>query len=182
MNVHRDPPPPTCSTLWLVGREAIDAGAPDAAVDFARYWALPQPHPRAVVAAIEAAATSDEDRWHDALALAVEQGFRLIAVDALEGLAVTAAAVERWTEALRLLGSAQRLRDETGYKWRFAFEQRAVSAARTIAVEALGSDAETAEAEGRNLDWRVAAADALRTRGERAARHPSAVSRPARGR
>jgi len=182
VNVHRDPPPPTCSTLWLVGREAIDAGAPDAAVDFARYWALTQPHPRAVVAAIEAAATSDEDRWHDALALAVEKGFRLIAVDALEGLAVTAAAAERWTEALSLLGSAQRLRDETGYKWRFVFEQRAVSAARIIAVEALGSDAETAEAEGRNLDWRVAAADVLRTRGERPAGHPSAVSRPARAR
>ena len=26
-NVDRDPPPPTCSTLWLMGRETIDAGA-----------------------------------------------------------------------------------------------------------------------------------------------------------
>ena len=75
-----------------------------------------------------------------------------------------------------------RLRDETGYKWRFAFEQRSVNAARTIAVEALGCDATTAEAEGRNLDWRVAAADAFRTRGERAAVTQTAVSRRGRAR
>ena len=169
VSVYRDPPSPTCSTLWLIGRESIDAGAPDVAVDFARYWARPEPHRRAVVAAIEAAATGDEARWHDALAVAVEQGLRLIAVDALEGFAA-AATVDDSARASRLLGSAQRLRQETGYRWRFAFEQRSLDAVRTAAVKALGSDAETAEAQGRNLDWRAAAADALRTRDERAAR------------
>ena len=44
------------------------------------------------------------DRWHDALTIALDQGLRLIAVDALEGLAVTAASIERWAESLLLLG------------------------------------------------------------------------------
>ena len=79
--------------------------------------------------------------------------------------------VEDWTQASWLLGSAQRLRDETGYQWRFAFEQRSLNAARTAAVEALGCDAEPAEAAGRNVDWRATAADTLRTRRERAAGH-----------
>jgi predicted ATPase/DNA-binding CsgD family transcriptional regulator len=160
-------PPPTCSTLWTVTREAIDAGAADEALAFARAEARPEPHPRALAAAIEGAATGDEDRWHDALAIALEQGLRLIAVDALEGLAVAAARVESSRECLRLLGAAQRLRDETGYRWRFGFEQRAVDAARSAAVEALGDEAATAEADGRQLDWRDAAAYARRARGER---------------
>jgi predicted ATPase/class 3 adenylate cyclase/DNA-binding CsgD family transcriptional regulator len=160
-------PPPTCSTLWTVTREAIDAGAADEALAFARSQAWPAPHPRAVVAAIEGAATGDEDRWHEALAIALEQGFRLIAVDALEGLAVAAARVESWWECLRLIGAAGRLRDETGYRWRFGCEQRAVDAASSAAGEALGDEAATAEADGRHLDWREAAAYARRARGER---------------
>jgi DNA-binding CsgD family transcriptional regulator len=150
-----------------VTREAIDAGAADEALAFARSQAWPAPHPRAVVAAIEGAATGDEDRWHEALAIALEQGFRLIAVDALEGLAVAAARVESWWECLRLIGAAGRLRDETGYRWRFGCEQRAVDAASSAAGEALGDEAATAEADGRHLDWREAAAYARRARGER---------------
>ena len=42
-----------------------------------------------------------------------------------------------------------------------------MSAARSTAVEALGSDAEVADAEGRSLDWRAAVAYARRARGER---------------
>jgi predicted ATPase/class 3 adenylate cyclase/DNA-binding CsgD family transcriptional regulator len=158
---------PTCATLWLVGRESIDAGSAQDAIDVARLWSRPEPHPRATVAAIEGAATGDEDRWHDALAVALDQGLRLIAVDALEGLAVAADRVESWAECLRLLGAAERLRDETGYRWRFGFEQRAVDSVRAAAVEALGADAEVAEAEGRGLDWRDAVTYARRARGER---------------
>jgi DNA-binding CsgD family transcriptional regulator len=88
-------------------------------------------------------------------------------VDALEGLAVAAARVESWAECLRLLGAAERLRDETSYRWRFAFEQHAVDGARAAAVEALGTDAEVAEVEGHGLDWRDAVAYARRARGER---------------
>ena len=137
------------------------------AVDHARFWARTEPHPRAVLAAIEGAATGDEDRWHDALAIALDQGLRLIAVDAFEGLAVAAAATESWAECLRLLGAADRLRDETGYRWRFGFEQQAVDTARATAAAALGGSAEAAETEGRDLEWREAAAYARRARGER---------------
>jgi DNA-binding CsgD family transcriptional regulator len=159
--------PPTNGMLWLASREAIDAGAAGDAVSFARRMALPTSHAQAALAAIEAAASGDESRWHDALTVAMAQGLRLIAVDALEGLATTAAGTESWVEALRLLGAAERLRDETGYRWRFGFEQVAVDGAREAATMALGESAATAEAEGRALDWREAAAYARRARGER---------------
>ena len=93
---------------------------------------------RAGLATIEATASQDEDRWHEALALAVEHGLRLIGVDALEGLAVAAAAAEAWVECLRLAAAAARLRNETGYRWRFPFEQDRLDAAITAATEALG--------------------------------------------
>jgi DNA-binding CsgD family transcriptional regulator len=160
-----------CSTLWLIGRESIDAGAADVAVDHARYWARPQPHPRAVVAAIEASATGNEDRWHDALAIALDHDLRLIAVDALEGLAVAAARTEGWAECVRLLTAAERLRDETGYRWRFVCEDRVVKSALTDALEAPSVNADAARTEGRRLDWREAAAYARRARGERKRPH-----------
>jgi predicted ATPase/class 3 adenylate cyclase/DNA-binding CsgD family transcriptional regulator len=160
-------PPPSNPTLWLVCREAIDAHGADAALDYAQRWSRPSPHCQAILAAIEGAATGDEDRWHAALALALEQGFRLVAVDALEGLGVAAARLEAWTESSRLLAAAERLRDETGYRWRFGFEQAAVDIAWLSASQALGDDADAAIAEGRNLDWREAAAYARRARGER---------------
>jgi predicted ATPase/DNA-binding CsgD family transcriptional regulator len=153
--------------LWLTAREAIDAGAPDAAAAGTRTWAKADPYATAVTAAIEAAATGDHHRWHDALAIAVRYGFRLIAVDAIEGLAVEAARSESWTECMRLLGAALALRDETGYRWRFSFEERAVSGARAAAFAALGDDAAAAEAEGHSLEWREAAELAGRMRGER---------------
>jgi predicted ATPase/class 3 adenylate cyclase/DNA-binding CsgD family transcriptional regulator len=161
--------PMSTPTLWLAGREAIDAGAPDIAVEGTRALArYDSPHRRAALASVEAAANGDEDRWHDALAIAVDRGLRLIAVDAVEGLAVAAAGAESWVECLRLLGAAARLRDETGYRWRFAFEESAATAARDAARAALGDDAsDAAEAEGRALDWRDAAAYASRARGER---------------
>ena len=162
---------PSVWTLWLVSREGLDAGAADAFIEHEISQADARPHPQAVVAAIEAAATGDEDRWHDALGIALEQGLRLIAVDALEGLASAAARAESWNECLRLLGAAERLRDETGYRWRFGFEERAVASARASAVEALGDDAGAAEAAGRSLDWREAAAYARRARGERKRPH-----------
>jgi hypothetical protein len=159
--------PPTIGFLWLAGREMLDAGVADAAAEGVRAWTRPVPHGQAVLAAVEAAATTDENRWHDALDISLEQGLRLIAVDALEGLAAIAAVHEAWAECLRLLGSAQRLRDETAYQWRFAFEQHSVSTSRAAAIEALGTEAEAADTEGRGLDWRSAAAYARQARGER---------------
>ena len=75
--------PLTAGTLWLIAREAIDAGAPEAAVS-----GLPAIADRSrtshqvVLALAEGAARFDAKRWHDALAVAVERGLRLFAVDA----------------------------------------------------------------------------------------------------
>ena len=158
----------TFGTLWLECREAIDAGNPATALDGARIHTRPVPHGRAVLAAVEAAATGDENRWHDALGLALNHELRLIAVDALEGLGVASSRQESWSESLRLLASADRLREETGYRWRFSVEQQAVAAARGEAHDALGDAAtHAAETEGRSLDWRQAADYARRARGER---------------
>ena len=119
-------------------------------------------------AAIEATAAQDEDRWHEASSLAVEHELRLVGVDALEGLAGVAATAESWAECLRLAAAASRLRDETGYRWRFAFEQSRLDAAVAAATEALGPElASAATAEGAALEWREAAAYAGRARGER---------------
>jgi predicted ATPase/DNA-binding CsgD family transcriptional regulator len=158
---------PGTGWLWLAGREAIDAGAADVAVAGVGTLARPEPHWQAVVACIEAAATGDDHRWRDALELAVQRGLRLIAVDALEGLALGAARSQSWTECIRLFASAQRLRDETGYKWRFPGEAQAVTVAQAQGVDALGDLVDAAGAEGRSLDWRDAAAYAQRARGER---------------
>ncbi|MGI9051074.1 MAG: hypothetical protein ACR2HQ_00215 [Ilumatobacteraceae bacterium] len=154
----------TTGRLWLVARETIEAGAPDAAVDYLRRQARPRPHPQAVRAAVDAAATGSESRWHDALAIAVEQGLRPIATDAFEGLAVAAARTEHWPDCLHLLAAAQRLRDQTGYVWRFGCEQRAVDHTRAIAVDALGDDDASAAATGSDVDWRAVAADVARDR------------------
>ena len=103
--------------------------------------------------------------------IALDHDLRLIAVDALEGIGVAASRSENWAECLRLLGAAQRLRDETGYKWRFAYEHQAVDAARAAATAALGDSAAASDAEGRNLTWLDAAAYASRARGERKRPH-----------
>ena len=71
-------------------------------------------------------------------------------------------------ECVRLAAAAGRLRDETGYRWRFRFEQERIDAAITAATEALGAEAASAAAaEGATLDWQEAASYAARARGER---------------
>ena len=54
--------------------------------------------------------------------LAVEHDLEIVAVDAIEGLAVSAAAAESWADCLRLTAAAARRREETGYGWRFGYE------------------------------------------------------------
>jgi hypothetical protein len=90
--------------------------------------------------AITARADDDEDEWHEALRLADAHGFRLLVVDALEGLGGSAATAESWVECLRLLGAAARLREETGYRWRFPSEDDAFEAASGAATGALGAE------------------------------------------
>ena len=160
--------PQAASSLFLMCRETIDAGDASVALQAVRLQVADLPMGHAVLAAIEATATDDEDRWYDALTLATEHGLRLVGVDALEGLAHLAAADEAWTECLRLAAAAARLRDETEYRWRFRFEQDRLDAAIASATAALGSEAATAaSAEGAALDWHEAAAYAARARGER---------------
>jgi DNA-binding CsgD family transcriptional regulator len=149
-------------------REALDAGKRDAVLEYVGAQDLSMPVSRALAAGLTARADGDEDEWHEALRLADEHGLSLIAVDAFEGLAWTAAAAESWAECLRLLGAAARLRDETGYSWRFSSEQAACVEAEAAAIAELGVDAaEVAMREGRALDWHDAVAYARRARGER---------------
>ena len=160
--------PMTNATLWVALREAIDAGAGGIALERAPILGYDDPHGRAVMASITAAATGDEAAWHTALQIATEKGLRLIVVDAFEGLAVAAARRERWTDCIRLLAAADRLRSELGYRWRFPFEQAAVEGARRLADDRLGrAEREQAQADGEHLDWPHAAALARRSRGRR---------------
>jgi DNA-binding CsgD family transcriptional regulator len=109
----------------------------------------------------------DEDAWHRALRGAAEYGFRLIAVDALEGLGVAAASADSPTESLRLFGAADRLRAQTGYRWRFPIERRRYDTALSTARDALAGRADDAWSEGHSLDLDAAAEYASRARGER---------------
>jgi hypothetical protein len=147
--------PPTAAQLRIICREAIDAGAPASRSTPARAACVSDAsNPRAVLAAVEAAATGDRNRRHDDLRIALEQGLRPHALDALGRLAVAASQAQSWAESVRLLAAADRLRDEAGYRWRFRFEQQAVAAALAAAREALGEDADAATAQGRSLDLR----------------------------
>jgi DNA-binding CsgD family transcriptional regulator len=82
-------------------------------------------------------------------------------------LAAIAATSDSSREALRLFGAAERLMDETGYRWRFPSERQRHDEAVASARADLGPDADVAAEEGRVLDWRDAAAYARRARGER---------------
>ena len=158
----------TTSGLHLFVKEAIDAGDGGLAVVAARGQIERGPFCQAVLAATEAAVSSDEDRWHDALRTAAEHGLRLMIVDALEGLVAASARSESWAECLRLYGAAQRLRAECEYRWRFGLEEQALDVAITAARQQLGSArASRADAEGRALPWADAVDYARRARGER---------------
>jgi DNA-binding CsgD family transcriptional regulator len=111
---------------------------------------------------------SNEDAWHAALDIALRHDVRPVAVDTFEGLAAIAAFSDSSVEAMRLLGAADRLMDETGYQWRFPSERRRHDDAVTRATSDLGDDqAAAAWAEGRALEWRDASEYARRARGER---------------
>ena len=116
-------------SLWILCREILDVGEPELALSVIRVGTRPSPHGHAVLAAVEGAATGSVDRWHAALRLAAANGLRLVAVNALEAIAVNAARAESWTEHARLVAAAQRLREETGYRWRYRFERDALDGA-----------------------------------------------------
>jgi predicted ATPase/DNA-binding CsgD family transcriptional regulator len=99
-----------------------------------------------------------DSRWHRVLQVAAEHGYPMLAVDAFEALAARSTATPR--VARRLLDAAHLLRQETGYRHRFRFQQEWVdqALAATTALT-VGADAD--------VDWRAVAAWANRGRGER---------------
>ena len=116
------------------GREAIDAGAADAAVDHARYWARPVPH-------LAGRPRRDRGGGHRRRGpLARRAGHR-----PRSGAATHRRRRPRRPRPPRPPGSRagpsacgssappRRLRDETGYRWRFGFEQQPSIAARAAA-------------------------------------------------
>jgi DNA-binding CsgD family transcriptional regulator len=92
----------------------------------------------------------------------------LYGISALEGIGGCAGLLGHHLEGARLQAAAQQARDEIGFVFRFAFEQRMIDDAHAAAIDALGEPAVTAaEAEGRALTWDAAVEYAQRSRGER---------------
>ena len=105
----------------------------------------------AVLALLGGDTNAAERHWHDLLAVSSEHGFGLLWVDALEGLAISAARAGASDDAARLAGAAQSARQERGYRYRYPHLGELPS----------GSD------EGRALSLEEATAYARRSRGQR---------------
>ncbi len=152
---------------WLVPRDHADRGDRSRANEMTSSMRQGGATRQAIAHAITGLVEGSEDEWHRALRLAHEHGLRLVAVDALEAIGAAAADADSSTEALRLLGAAERLRQETGYSWRFPSEQRRFDAAVQAARDDLGDAASAAWDEGSSLGWQEAVTYAERARGER---------------
>jgi DNA-binding CsgD family transcriptional regulator len=90
--------------------------------------------------------------WHDLLAISSEHGFGLLWIDALEGIAISAARSGATDEAAHLSGAAETARQQRCYRYRYPH----------LAGLPPGSD------EGRALSLEDATTYARRARGERA--------------
>jgi DNA-binding CsgD family transcriptional regulator len=89
-------------------------------------------------------------------------------INALELLSSTAVARESWTEAARLLGAAERLRDAYTFRMRLEPERERLDRDLVTARQILGEEAfEAARSEGTTLLLDDAVAYARRARGER---------------
>jgi ATP/maltotriose-dependent transcriptional regulator MalT len=108
-----------------------------------------------------------EDRFHEALEVALNTRLVPDACDALEALATAVADQQRFDEAARIFGAAQSLRDTTGYA-RFPIHQTGHESDLAHTRQALGTDAfATAWADGAALSLDDAVAYATRGRGQR---------------
>jgi len=115
--------------------------------------------------------TTAEKLAHQALAAQAERGDHLHVPDSLDALAEVSAELEEHTGASRLMGAAERARDELGLV-RWIPEQERMDALSVQLVEALGHEAQAAAfAEGRALPLADAIAYARRARPTR--RRPS---------
>jgi predicted ATPase/class 3 adenylate cyclase/DNA-binding CsgD family transcriptional regulator len=108
-----------------------------------------------------------ESLYHEALAVRAERGWRPDVVESLEALAGLAAELESWREAARLLGAAERLRDEMGLRrWPARRPQHDALVAKVR--DGAGPEAfDDAWAEGERLPSEDAVAYVRRARGER---------------
>jgi hypothetical protein len=91
----------------------------------------------------------------------VEHGYLLLACDALEALAATAGRQGKLAQASELLTGAEGVREATGYRFRFGFEQAAVDELRASMAPA----GKRGNAGGRATDtdaWKTTTAPALR--------------------
>ncbi|WP_155770075.1 LuxR family transcriptional regulator [Mycobacterium asiaticum] len=121
-------------------------------------------HPEAIEAA--------ERDAHEALACAAETGAQLGLPDVFDGLAALAAQAASHTEAARLLGAAEGIRQRTG-EVRYAIHQADYDASIAAVRDAMGQhDFDVALREGAALSISEAIAYAQRGRGER--KRPSA--------
>jgi predicted ATPase/class 3 adenylate cyclase/DNA-binding CsgD family transcriptional regulator len=162
-------------TFALSGLALAAAGNADAARDqLARFYSRnprqglrPFAHlAEAIVARLDGAPDRAEDLAHEAFVRAHHQGMTVFAVDALELLAaIQAPAAPR--DAARLLGTAQRLRDDVGYARRLG-ERDHHDALVARLVDVLGADDyDTARRDGATLDWNQAIEWVQRRRGRR---------------
>jgi DNA-binding CsgD family transcriptional regulator len=109
-----------------------------------------------------------EDLIHGALATYRRSGYRGYVAHALEALGEVAAETRSYVEACRLFGASERLRDETGYRYRELADQARHHVVRAEAHDALGDEEfEQHLAEGRAMSWTDAIDYATRARGER---------------
>ena len=126
--VHGDDTPRT--RLWLeyhpliACRDAVDRGVTDLDRDEVAGLAPQSVVRHAYRHILDGLIDSNEDAWHAALDVALRHDVRPVAVDTFEGLAAIAAVSDSSVEAMRLLGAADRLMEETGYQWRFPSERR----------------------------------------------------------
>jgi predicted ATPase/class 3 adenylate cyclase len=173
----REPrPKTTIDDPWLGPRDRVDRGDLTAARSAIKSLDAGGATRQAMARAVSGLVDHSENHWRDALQLADQHGLRLIAVDALEGVAAAAAASNNFTEALQLLAAADRLRGETGYQWRFPGEQRTYDQTRRAARDSLGQAAAKTWQQGRMFTWHEAAEYAQRARDERGRPHRPQVS------
>ena len=122
---------------------------------------------RARLAHVDGDVVGEEAEWRSLLSLAVEQGARPTAIDALEAIAA-GAALTAPARSMRILAAAQSARDSIAYRLRFPREQRRIDDAHAVIADALDPDRlATAQTEGAAMSIDEAAAYAQRTRGPR---------------
>jgi DNA-binding CsgD family transcriptional regulator len=116
------------------------------------------------IAAARGEYAAAEAKIHEAIAVAVPRGFRPLLADALAGLALVAAGLESYEEALRLLGASDRALEDLDGRTRWKDEQAQLDELRERLESELGPEP---YAEGRELSLENAIGWAHRARGQR---------------